>query len=310
MRSTIRTESRRIASTRDVAEHVTNRFNADWTDKQTDKTLNEIVITYADTAEIEATRPIPDHEYASLVNMQKTFCFMALSPGVVAQRAFACWCPAFLHAARRGQGSMDSNLVVKDCERKQQWFERSVEREDAAGVANARSRTRAHAKACADQLVRALRADSGGVWVAVQNRGEDYPDQYWIGRATRIVKTHTTTGTVQGSGRARYNPGDLEIEVEWLDRTIDDSERRTFELWEAPAGSPAFTFNSTELRRVKVELEVVHPPRQELNVVARQRRLRNAAVVRHERNVSAPAPTRRWTIAAAEENIILSNCCP
>jgi hypothetical protein len=67
--------------------------------------------------------------------------------------------------------------------------------------------------------------------VAVQNRGEEDPDQYWIGRATRVVKTHTTTGTVQGAGRTCYNLGDLEIEVEWLGRTVYDSERRTFELW-------------------------------------------------------------------------------
>jgi hypothetical protein len=26
----------------------------------------------------------------------------------------------------------------------------------------------------------------------------------------------------------------LEVEVEWLDRIVDDSERRTLELWEVP----------------------------------------------------------------------------
>jgi hypothetical protein len=103
-RRTIRTESGRIASARDVAEHVKKRFDEQWTAKQMHKTLNKIVITYADTAEVEATRPKPDHECASFVNMQKTFCFLALSPGVVAQRAFACWCPACVHAAGRGQG--------------------------------------------------------------------------------------------------------------------------------------------------------------------------------------------------------------
>jgi hypothetical protein len=230
-RSTIRTVSGRISSAREVAEHVANRFNEEWTTKQMHLTLNKIVITYADTAEIEATRSKPDHEYASLVGMHKSFCFMALAPGIVAQRAFACWCPACLHAVGRGQRSMDSYLKVNGCERKQACLKKSIQREDAAGVANGRSRTRAHAKVCAGQLERDLHATSGGVWVAVQNRSEDDPDQYWIGRATWIVKTHTVSGTVQGAGRARYGRGDLEIEVEWLDRTSDDSERRTFELW-------------------------------------------------------------------------------
>jgi hypothetical protein len=39
-------------------------------------------------------------------------------------------------------------------------------------VANAHSRTQEHTKACADQLVRALRAANGGVWVW---RDEDGP---------------------------------------------------------------------------------------------------------------------------------------
>jgi hypothetical protein len=47
----------------------------------------------------------------------------------------------------------------------------------------------------------------------------------------------------------------------------NDSERRTFELWEAPARSPTFIFNSTELRIVNVVLEVVRPSRQETRLV-------------------------------------------
>jgi hypothetical protein len=88
----------------------------------------------------------------------------------------------------------------------------------------------------------------------------------------------------------------------------------------APAGSPALTFNSTELRKVNVDLEVVCPPRQELNVLARERRSvalasdvrrRHSSVVRwHVQEVTAPVPTRRWKLAAAEENIILGHCCP
>jgi hypothetical protein len=67
--------------------------------------------------------------------------------------------------------------------------------------------------------------------------------------------------------------GDLEVEVEWLDRIVDDSERRTFELWEVPQPNlQLYLHNSTKLGRVNVELEKVSPPRQKLNVLARQRR--------------------------------------
>jgi hypothetical protein len=36
-------------------------------------------------------------------------------------------------------------------------------------------------------------------------------------------------------GRVRYDAGDKQIAVQLVDRTDDDSERRTFELWEPGA---------------------------------------------------------------------------
>jgi hypothetical protein len=94
----------------------------------------------------------------------------------------------------------------------------------------------------------------------------------------------------------------LEIEVEWLDRTADDSERRTFELWEAPAGSPTFTFNSTELRMalVTVVLVVVRPPRQELQVVARERRSAAVACDVRRRHSSVVRRCARSNCAGAQ----------
>ena len=112
---------------------------------------------------------------------------------------------------------MDSNLRCKECVSPQfPWTEKSVDRSDARGVANAQAKTRATARKLADQLVRpggALQqAGNAGVWVAVQNRGEDDPDQYWIGRAVRVVNTFTDIGTVAGTGgRVRYDKGDHEV---------------------------------------------------------------------------------------------------
>ena len=65
------------------------------------------------------------------------------------------------------------------------------------------------------------------------NRGEDEPDQYWIGRATRIEKTYEKEGSVAGTGgRVRYDIGDVEIEVEWFRRDVSGGdERRVFGVW-------------------------------------------------------------------------------
>ena len=64
--------------------------------------------------------------------------------------------------------------------------------------------------------------------MAVQNRGENDPDQYWIGRATGI-RVHATAGSV---GRIRYDKGDAEVTVEWFERDVSGGdERRIFRRW-------------------------------------------------------------------------------
>jgi hypothetical protein len=65
-------------------------------------------------------------------------------------------------------------------------------------VTNARSLVQACARACADQLFRALRAASGGVWWPYRTSARTTMTKI-IGRSTRAVKTHATTGAVQGS---------------------------------------------------------------------------------------------------------------
>ena len=93
----------------------------------------------------------------------------------------------------------------------------------------------AHApgRALRDQLIAHFHKSDRAVWVAVENRGEDEPDQYWIGRATRIEKTYEKEGSVAGTGgRVRYDIGDVEIEVEWFRRDVSGGdERRVFGVW-------------------------------------------------------------------------------
>ena len=128
-----------------------------------------------------------------------------------------------MQAVDRGQGSLDSNLRCAECVSPHlPWSERACTRQDAAGLANARKKAQAYARQLASQLERRLR--SGRVLVAVQNRGEDDPDQYWLGWATRVVKTYTDSGYLPG-GRVRYDQGDLEIEIEpWLTRDVSGGD--------------------------------------------------------------------------------------
>ena len=206
-------------------------------------------------------------------------------------------------------------------------------RTDAAGLANSRKKAQAHARQLAAQLKHSL-SSNARVLVAVQNRGEDDQDQYWLGWATRVQEPHETGGTVRGT-RTRYDSGDFEIEVDpWLQRDVSGGdERRTFRTWQAtpgdveagaeadpgPAEGVTYTFNSTELRAVGLELEPVAPVGgAPLVVVARVRRtaaiacdsarraLPGVAQAVHE--VVAPKPLDVWTLSAADENVILSNC--
>ena len=191
--------------------------NAEWMAAQLDKTVNEIVVVYEDTKEIHSSRPSPDHEYApcapaislsspcpsaislpisisisisisvstslpppcsytTMDGMKKSYLFIAVAHGVVGMRTFACWCQACMQAIGRGQGSLDSNLHCAECVSPHlPWSERSCDRQDAAGRANARKKAQSYARQLASQLERRLK--SAHVLVAVQNRGEDDPDQ-------------------------------------------------------------------------------------------------------------------------------------
>jgi hypothetical protein len=123
-----------------------------------------------------------------MAGMKKSYLLMALDAGIVAMRTFACWCPACMQAIGRGEGSLDSSLHCTGCVSPHfKWEERSVARADAAGLANSRKKAQGHARKLVAQLQRAL-ATNARVLVAVQNRGEDDVDQYWLGWAMCVVK--------------------------------------------------------------------------------------------------------------------------
>ena len=321
-RKTIKSESGDIMTPKEVAEHLKASFNTDeFVASHLQKTINEVVVIYTPTAEI--IRPTPDYVYAAMPGMKKTYLFMPVREGVVLQRDFACWCNACMRASAPGEGSMDSNYHCMACSSPQlPWRETNVAREDAAGVANERQRTRNMAKELRDQLARHFARSNQPVWVAVQNRGEDDPDQYWLGRALRIEKVHEKAGTV---GRVRYDAGDAEIAVEWFQRDISGGdERRIFRAWEAdveagdsgPAEGAVYTFNSTELRMINVEMSLVglvggvplaevRPARR----VAQRAREMIRGIVCRKQPVPALPPARLWEISTGSERRILDLCC-
>ena len=321
-RKTIKTASGNILTPEEVAEHLKASFNTDeYVRSHMHKTINEVVVIYTPIAEIKR---VTTNKYSAMPGMKKTFLFMAVREGVTLQRKFACWCDGCMRASAPGEGSMDSNYECVECPSSQElpWLETVVEREDAAGVANGRKRTRVHAKDLRDQLQKHFLSSNQPVWVGVQNRGEDDPDQYWIGRALRIVKTHEENGTV---GRVRFDAGDVEIAVEWYERDISGGdERRVFRRWEAdleagnggPVEDTVYTFNSTELRMINVEMVPVAPVggvplaevRRSSRVAQRAREIiRN--VVSRMQPVKPPSPLQLFEITEGSEGLILHWCC-
>ena len=73
---------------------------------------------------------------------------------------------------------MDSNFVCKGCTSPQLlWRETAIGRTDAAGVGNAKQRSLSRARDLTRQLISHFEHSNQPIWVGVQNRGEDDPDQ-------------------------------------------------------------------------------------------------------------------------------------
>ena len=141
------------------------------------KTINEVIVQYTSTGEIH--RPKPDYTYDSMPGMKKTFLFMPVRTGVTLQRDYACWCTACMHSWAPGEGTMNANYVCAERVSPQLvWRETQIERTDAAGISNARQRSLNKARDLTKQLQAHFERSNAPVWVAVQNRGEDDPDQY------------------------------------------------------------------------------------------------------------------------------------
>jgi hypothetical protein len=210
---------------------------------------------------------------------------------------------------------MDSNLVVAGCTSPHLlWSECSVDRSDASGIANARARTRGLARQLGQRLKEMLGSGQhpNGVEVAVQNRAEGDLDEYWVGTATKVLKVHDKAGSV---GRVRFDVSDMEVQVVWKQRDAADPERRTFVDWKDAKPDEVYTINSTELRRVAVELVPELPTIPDLGTVRRSTRQAQvgnkakASISKQVKKVKALPKGQKWVTPSSEENVILGNCC-
>ena len=155
---------------------------------------------------------------------------------------------------------------------------------------------------------------------------------------------------------SRYDPGDMEIEVEWFDRDVSGGdERRIFKAWRpgadttpaaaaavgrggsggggrgrgggrrggrgaaeagaaaegaAPEGPAVLTFNSSELRMINVEMQLVAPlgGGAALDVVRRSGRVALQGISRRVQTQRADPPDQLWEIPTGNERLILDRC--
>jgi hypothetical protein len=122
--------------------------------------INRVIVQRAGIGDIE--RPAVEEEYDSVVGIQKSFGYKALSSGVVLQRWFDCWCNSCMSVTTPGVVPMDSNYEVIGCTSQDRWrgsgagrlaahdarvteggspfrwWNCSVQRKDTRGVANRR----------------------------------------------------------------------------------------------------------------------------------------------------------------------------
>ena len=125
-------------------------------------------------------------------------------------------------------------------------------------------------------------------------------------------------------GRVRYDKGDCEIAVQWFQRDVSGGdERRIFKLWaadeEASDPGPAnkvYTFNSTQLRAINIEMRLLQPvggvplqqvrPSRAATQVALTK-IRN--IICRKQQLCATPPAQLWEISAGSEGLILTRCC-
>ena len=235
--------------------------------------INQVVVYHIDAIEIE--RPAVEPKFSTLSGGKSTYAYLMQRQGFVGTRPYGGWC----EACQRGLGpnnGLSSRLHVLGCscaDKDQSWAELTIERTDAAGVANRRKAAQARGKTLASKL-------KEGSWIAVQARERWSTSEethlraghFWLARvvaAGHRAPTGTSPfGAVHKVPRCSctlpslallscnslfsccrmlqvtqrrldingtvFTEGDFAIAVRWYDRLADDSDGLKFRQWRPP----------------------------------------------------------------------------
>ena len=283
-----RTPSGRITSALEVAQHLRETFcTSEWLTDHLYMQINEIVVMYLGTDEINRPASPPDVSPCKGIQSHYSFLFLG-TPGHYAMRKWSCWCPACSRMRGRGYGaiSQSSYLVVPDCQRKKL----TIWEEDKFNV-KAASGQREREKRAAETLKKELPKAKPGKWGCTQVRelwGDEEivhlrPGHHWLfefgdaGDGTCFATlpngkkefTLPARKWVVYKGVRFYN-GDKAIVVKrWLHRLAEDASGLTFVEWDPeaeadPDAPPAeLILNSSQLRAAGFSLTELLPPQLE-----------------------------------------------
>lgn len=232
----ILTASGYVTCPKEVAEHLRRRFQTDeWKAAHTDKSIQEIVVTYSDHGDI-VERPAVEHEFEQLTGKMSSFSYTVLGRDVVGSRTRSCWCePCFNQLGRQTLTAKGRNTLVCDgCESPfpLPWNEVSV-KDLGTGLAGRRR----EAQARGAELAKLLKK---GGFLAIQAReqwslSDDLlyrPGHFWLAQAPDddlVVRRITNRETINGQP---YHPGDYMIRLaRYFERDCADDSGLTFDEW-------------------------------------------------------------------------------
>ena len=283
-----RTPSGRINEAVDVAIHTRATFCTDeWLREHAYMQINEIVVMYLDTSEIERPRVPPS--ISPLEGIQSLYSFFMLGDGQLLARQWSCWCPAC--ARVRGVSSLKAGwggvYGVPECMRRNLTVWRSKPKltsTAAAGIANAREfgkelwgKLRGRVQ---PRKFGAVQADA--LWSESERR-HLRPGHFWMfefgdaggdkgGFLESFKLAARSWKLFEGT---RFYDGEAALCVKrWFHRWDGDASGCTFVEWDpvkdAKAGAPpvAMMFNSTKLRAVfgVEDFKKIMPPALDLGV--------------------------------------------
>ena len=266
------TQSKRIRSALEVAEHLRNLFSKpNYLRKHSNMKINEIVVMYIDKDETDPnypkfTWPTVEPKYSTFKDISKRYCFKMGGGGRVAGKRFCCFCEPCCRALQRDEGSMTTLLDIPGCRRRHlssfQGSEQTITCTQAAGLANQKARAKALWKKLKPllQVGRHVALQARELW-STEERRHLRPGHFWgaelgdaDGKGSPIIHTFTKKNewfTLSDGRKVRGDEGEcLLLLRRYFDRVPEDLTGLTFRQWREKKGE-ILVVNSSELRAVQ-----------------------------------------------------------